>query len=286
MWMAAMRAREAQQDPDHPVGGGFTARQAHSLVAAIGQALNGCMLSREQLASEVGRKEGKWAQDGLNHGWGVLLGPAAYSGLLCFGSSEGAKVNYVRADQWIKDWKWVDEKEALSEVARRYVATYGPVRIQDFSRWFWVTRGTAQKIFDEISDTLEHVEFERKSYWIRKGARMPSRPAGDQIFLLPQYDCYTIGCVPRNRLILDAGRGRILSHGRGRFESATGLPVLIIDGIVSGIWERKQTGKKLIVKVEPFVKLKALQKEKIETRAARFADFLGLNLELAFSKLS
>ncbi len=284
-WMAAMRAREAQHDPDRPVGGGFTARQAHSVSATIGQALDGRMLNREQLAKEVGKKEGKWAEEGLKHGWGVLLGPAAYFGLLCFGPSEGAKVTYVRADRWIKNWKMLDEAEALREVARRYVGAYGPVKPQDFSRWFWVSKETAFRTFEEISDEFEQVEFERKPHWILKGTRFPTRSTNDQIFLLPQYDAYTIGCVPRERLILEEGRRRILSHGRGRFESATGLPIFLVNGQVAGIWERKVLGKKIGIKVEPFIKLNSAQKDKVEKQARRFADFFGVALAFDFGRL-
>ena len=66
------------------------------------------------------------------------------------------------------------------------------------------------------------------------------------LWLLPQYDCYLLGCGPRERIVPEAARPRVNTYGRGRFESATGLPVLLIDGAVAGIWERRgqeQTAK-------------------------------------------
>jgi hypothetical protein len=284
IWMAAMRAREAQHDDVHPVGAGFDSAQAHAVTEAIGAALDGRALTREQLAVEVGRKAGAWAKEGLNSAWGVLLGPAAYSGLLCFGPSEGAKVTFVRTDQWIKNWENADERESLCHVARKYLATYAPARPQDFARWFWLRKEAAEEIFREISRELIEVEFERRTCWMLKNATRTSKPA-ESVFLLPQYDCYTIGCVPRERLILEQGRRRILSHGRGRFESATGLPVLLVDGQVAGIWERKAGGKKIVIKVEPFIKLNSAQKDKVEKQAARFAEFFELQLAFNFGKL-
>lgn len=287
MWMAAMRAREARQGEDQHVGAGFSSAQAHAVAEAIGEALDGRSLTREQLAKDVAKRVGSWAEEGMRSAWGVLLAPAAYSGLLCFGPSEGAKVTFVRADQWIKNWKSLDENDALRQMARKYLSAYGPARSQDFARWFWLDKVSAAKIFQEISGDLVEVEFERHQSWVIKSS-LKEVPAGSHqtIFLLPQYDSYTIGCVPRERLILAQGRPRILSHGRGRFESATGLPVLLVNGQVSGIWSRKATGKKVAIKVESFIKLSAAQKDKVEKQAARFAEFFNLALSFNFGKLS
>lgn len=286
LWMAAMRGRDQQPDAIHGIGEGFTSAQAHAVVDTIGAALDGRVLTREELAVEVGRKLGKWAFQGLSSSWGVLLGPAAYAGLLCFGPSVGAKVTFVRADQWVKGWKNLDEEKSLREVVLRYVATYGPVRPADFSRWFWVSKETSDRLFAESKSKLTEVEFDGQlGYYVTKdfkaGRVKPS------LSLLPQYDTYTLGCVPREKLIAnDAARKRILGYGRGKFESAVGLPVLLIDGQVAGIWERKQTKKKLSIKVEALTKLSADQKSQIESEAQRTCDFLELPYELTFTKLT
>jgi hypothetical protein len=285
-WMAAMRGRDQQPDAIHGTGEGFTSAQAHAVVDAIGAALDGRALTREELSAEVGSKLGRWARQGLASSWGVLLGPAAYAGLLCFGPSQGAKVTFVRADQWVKSWKYVDEEKALREVALRYVATYGPVRPVDFARWFWVSKETAERLFTANKSKLSQVEFDGNAgYYVGKDFK--ASRAKSSLWLLPQYDTYTLGCVPRDKLIAsEAERKRILGYGRGIFESAVGLPVLLIDGQVAGIWERKQTKKKLSIKVEALTKLSADQISQVESEAQRTSDFLELPYELAFTKLT
>ena len=91
---------------------GFTKRKANAVLAAVGQALDGRQLTREELAAEVGRADPR-VRELLGSGWGYLLGPAAARGLLCFGPPRGAKVTFVRADQWLGGWEECDPEEAI-----------------------------------------------------------------------------------------------------------------------------------------------------------------------------
>ena len=75
LWTAALRAVEDEEDA--------------SVTAAIGEALRGRRLTREQLADAVVERVGPEPRERLASGWGWFLGDAAAAGLLCFGSSRG-----------------------------------------------------------------------------------------------------------------------------------------------------------------------------------------------------
>jgi hypothetical protein len=60
--------------------------------------------------------------------------------------------------------------------------------------------------------------------------------------LLPQYDVYVFAAGPRERVVPPAVKPLIFGHGRGRYEGATGLPVLLVDGVVAGMWQREEKG--------------------------------------------
>ena len=111
----------------------------------------------------------------------------------------------------------------------------------------------------------------------------------DSLRLLPQYDCYLLGCGPRERIVPEVARPRVNTYGRGRFDSATGLPVLLIDGAVAGIWERRAPGRKppkaSELRVEVFGQLTARQREQLEAELARIGAFLGVNLALSLGVL-
>jgi hypothetical protein len=292
LWMAAMRARTSLMHPNWYEPAGLDARQAGALLEAIGAVLDGRALTREELASEVASRAGSWARERLASTWGELLSPAAYHGLLCFGPSRGSKVTFVRADLWAGGWQELDPEESLREVLRRYLAAYGPAAHSDFARWFWLQPEHARDLIAALaaSGDLEEVRVEGKSGWmspaaVEVAAALPDEPPAS-LHLLPQYDCYVLGSGLRDTVIPEPARKRIGTYGRGRYEGAAGVPTLLVNGVVSGIWERKLTTRLLKVKVEPFAPLSALQEEQLEAEAARLAAFFGVELSFAVGTLA
>jgi hypothetical protein len=286
LWMAAMRAREALLEQPWYAAAGLDAAQADALLAAIGQALDGRSLTRAELASEVSRLAGAWALEKLASTWGECLSPAAFRGLLCFGPSQGSRVTFVRADQWTAVWQELEPEPALLEVLRRYIAAYGPAAASDFARWFWIKPGDAQGLIERLVGELAPVEIEGSPAWVLANqAEAPNLQAGPPR-LLPQYDCYLLGSYPRERVVPEEARKRFFSYGRGRFEGAVGLPVLLIDGRVAGIWERKRRGKKLEIRVEAFVKLDQAQQAAVEADAGRIGEFLDTSIQFSLGNLA
>src|SRR3989475_8638896 len=103
------------------------------IVGAIREALDGQILTREQLADEVVQllRVSASARKHMLSGWGNLLHPAAEQGYLCFGPSEGSKVTFVRPDQWIGRWSEPSGRDAWRILLRRFFETYGPANHHD-----------------------------------------------------------------------------------------------------------------------------------------------------------
>src|ERR687886_179625 len=92
---------------------GLTREEAEVLITAIPEALDGRMLTREELAQEVGRLVGSEdLGNKLRHSWGALLKPAAFRGHLIFAPSVGQNVRFARPDQWLADWQPVETERA------------------------------------------------------------------------------------------------------------------------------------------------------------------------------
>ena len=104
------------------------------VVAAIGEALTGRQLTREELADAVTERVGPAPREKLASGWGYYLGDAAMANLLCFGPPEGQRVTFVHPEDWLGPQHVWQPQEALREVARRYSETYGPVDVQAVPR--------------------------------------------------------------------------------------------------------------------------------------------------------
>lgn len=286
LWMAALQACAMLREPQWYAAAGLEPEQADALLDAMGEALDRRCLTRQELAEEVTRRVGEWARERLLSSWGEFLTPAAFAGQLCFGPSKGSQVTFVRADQWIGYWQDRDPGEALTEICRRYFAAYGPATPQDFAHWFWLKPGEARRVMASLTDELEEVDLAGYRAWmLATDAREEWEAQFGSLRLLAQYDCYILGCGPRERIVPDAARIRVSTHGRGRFEGATALPVLLIDGVVAGMWERRKRGSRIELRVEPFSQLAPLQHRQLEAEAARLGAFLEMEVALSLGAL-
>jgi hypothetical protein len=293
LWMAAMSEAEALSGQRWYERAGLDAVQGAALLDAIGAALDGLCLTRRELADAVVGEVGDWAQERLLSAWGEFLSPAALAGKLCFGPSAGSQVRFVRADQWIGHWEEHEPRAALVELCRRYIATHGPVTHGDVAHWFRLKPAQARALIEPLAPQLEEVDFLGRRAWLLADDAQDERATGeslpDSLHLLPQYDCYLLGCAPRERIVPEVARPRVNSYGRGRFEGATALPTLLITGSVAGIWERRTQGRKAAaggeLRVETFTPLTTRQRERLDAEAARMGAFLGMNLTLALGAL-
>ncbi len=195
-------------------------------------------------------------------------------------------MTFVRPDQWVSSWQDDDPAEALAEVCRRYLATYGPATHQDFAHWFRLPPEEARRVVAQLCDELEEVTVDgRRAWMLATDAQQEWESEPGLLRLLPQYDGYVLGCGPRDRVVPVAARKRVSTHGRGRFEGAVGLSVLLIDGVVAGIWERRKLGRRIELRVEPFGQLTASQHQQLEAEAARIRTFLGVEVLLSLGTL-
>ena len=131
LWTAARRAVSAL-----PITTPTSPEEIEVVVEAIGDALRGKRLLREELADAVVATVGKAPRERLASGWGYFLGDAAVADRLCFGPPQGQKVTFVHPDDWLGAQPLFEPEAALREVARRYLAAYGPVTHREFRQWF------------------------------------------------------------------------------------------------------------------------------------------------------
>jgi hypothetical protein len=88
---------------------GLTREEAEAMLAAIAEALDGRMLTREELAQEVGRLLGSEELGGkLRDRFGALLKPSAFKGDLLFAPSVGRNVRFAQPDWWLPGWDPAD----------------------------------------------------------------------------------------------------------------------------------------------------------------------------------
>jgi hypothetical protein len=238
--------------------------------AAVWDALDGRCLLREDLAEEVVKRVGPGPRDRL------LSGFAFFQGEVAQGPPQGTKVTFVRPDQWIEGWQEADEQQALREVCRRYLRTYGPARPGDFRGWF-ATRGfkpaDVRALFE--SEDLDEVDVDGHHAFVLAGDTDLAEPQSS-VRLLPEYDVYVMGFREREHLVPKAVREQVASHRRGRYEGPAGVRFLLVDGITAGLWERRKRGRRIELQVAPVRKLTRAERTELDGEAGRIGAFLGL----------
>jgi hypothetical protein len=91
------------------------------------------------------------------------------------------------------------------------------------------------------------------------------------LLLLPYFDSYVVGSHPRDQLFPEKAATRALAPSG----QAGNYPVLLIDGVVAGVWHQRRSGRSIDVTVEPLNRLTAEQRQALETQAERIGKILG-----------
>jgi hypothetical protein len=242
------------------------------LVDAMGAALNGMPMSREELIDKVAKDEPPRVRAALKSGWGGMLKPAARNGLLCFGPSRGQNVTFVRPEEWLGSWRKVDPEDALVGAARRYVHTYGPSTKEDFARWWGNWPGVGVAAWKGLESELATVTVEGyKAQMLASDLKNLPTPSTDlSVQLLPNFDPYLMGHSNRDHLFDPTHRSKV-SRVAGWIS-----PVVLADGRVLGTWSHVGAGKTLRITVEPFKSLPVKVKSEVRARAESIAKALDL----------
>jgi DNA glycosylase AlkZ-like len=268
LWAAARSAVVGGRD--YEVDG---VEDVEEVVAAIGRALRGRRLLREELADAVSAQVGPGPREKLASGWGYYLGDAAIAGALCFGPPAGQKVTFVHPEDWLGPQRAWKPHEALLEVARRYAETYGPVSHREFREWF-TSRSfraeDARALFEELD--------------LPEPAPAPAPRSGRSVRLLPEYDVYVMGFREREHLVPPAVREQVAADGKGRYEGPAGVRFLLVDGITAGLWSRKKGARRIDLNVEPARRLTKAERAGVEAEAERIGAFYGLEPRLTVSR--
>jgi len=269
MWTGALSALPSPA-PTHPEGVRFTPGDAETVIAAIGDALADAELTVDELTEALADRAGPWAVERTMNAfgdkwprWRQLTSTAAHRGMLCFGADRGRKVTYTNPHRWLPAFRPAVGGTALRDLVTRYLHAYGPATPQHFARWLGVSPRYAAGLFGQLAGELDCVELDGEPGWTVAGdTATPSEPHRG-LRLLPYFDPYVVAGQPRDRLYPGAAAARALTPSG----QAGNYPVLLVDGLVGGVWHQRRSGRKLAITVEPLRELTASQRRQLDDEA-------------------
>ncbi|MET9830643.1 winged helix DNA-binding domain-containing protein [Streptomyces sp. NPDC006385] len=287
LWCGALTAIPTGPSP-FPPDVRVTEEQAERIVAAIGDALDGVCLTVEELGEEVVARTGPWAGDRVMEAfqdlwprWRQVMHRAGQSGALCFGPNRGRRVTYTRPPSFDP----LPGQAALRELVRRYLRAYGPATPRHFAKWLAAPAGWAVELFRELAEggEIEEVAFEGAgAAWVVAGdTEFPGGPVRG-VRLLPYFDAYAIAAQPRESLFPGEAYRRALAGGQ-----AGNYPVLLVDGVVAGVWHQRRRGRRTTVTVELIGRrLTARQGRELGEQVERVGEVLEAKAELVVGEVT
>ena len=238
-YLSLMAAARTWEKPAWSRTFGVTPPQMKALGEAVDEVLDGRVLTRQELTAALIEREGfADLAPQLTSGWSAVLKPLAWTGRICQGPAQGARVTFTSPRSWIPDWSGVPEPmEAARTVIPAYLQAHGPATPATFDAW--LTRGVTRKAtlrawFASLDDQLATVEVDGAECSMAAadvGALGRTRSSGE-VRLLAGFDQYVLGPGTGDVRIVAADRRKAVSRTAGWIS-----PVVVHRGRVVGVWE-------------------------------------------------
>jgi Winged helix DNA-binding domain len=238
---------EALQPPDEraleavllrAAPGDFEAAREKAVVA-VGEALDGRVLSRdalhEELRSRLPAELLPWCEPcQSHHARRGLLTVAALEGRLCIAGREGRQNTFARTDQWI-----ALQPPDRAELVRRYLHHLGPSTAADFAAWAGIAPSHARALLDTVE--LARVG---KAFLLAEDVPVYEHPP-------PARGVRLLG--PGDPLLTARDKEHLIADKelRKKVWRPVGSPGVVLgDGAVKGLWRARKQGRRLSIETE------------------------------------
>lgn len=213
-------------------------------------------------------------------GWGMDVMGLAFKGRLCV-IGRGAEQKFCSVDDspvagpaGTDGECFPNSDAALHELLRRYLRSYGPATLKDFSHWTGVPIGVWRHAVDALGEEVEAVEIEGLS-GRRYALRAASTPQGNlpKVRLLAKFDPLILAHHDKRLFFGKEEHRKAVFRAAGQVEAT-----VLAGGEVAATWRMKTSAKGLSIAVEPLRRLSKPQRAALDREADRLARALDTHL--------
>ncbi|TDD36299.1 winged helix DNA-binding domain-containing protein [Actinomadura sp. KC06] len=209
--------------------------------AATGALADGAILTREELTAAVVEETGSGhLAEVLGSGWGTLLKPLAWWGVLCHGPSQGTRVTFASPEWWLPGWTGLPSvEEAARTAVHAYLGAHGPATPDMFDNWLMRKLNRKRDVkawFAAAEDGLSTIDVDGVQMYVLDEHRdeLLNTAPSTSVRLLGAFDQYVLGAGTSAVYLIPAERRKEVSRTGGWIS-----PVVLYEGRVAGVWEAK-----------------------------------------------
>jgi len=217
---------------------GATPADLEAIAEVAREVLDGAALTREELTEAVVARTGsEHLRETLGSGWGTLLKPLAWWGVLCHGPARGGRVTFTSPGFDALP----PVEEAARVVLRAYLGAHGPATPPMFDNWLMrrmSRKSDVRRWFAALEDELSAVDVEGEEMYALTSdldELLETEPSS-AVRLLGPFDQYVLGPGTDAAPLIPPDRRREVSRAAGWI-----APVVLHRGRVAGTWD-PQTG--------------------------------------------
>jgi hypothetical protein len=197
-----------------------------------------------------------------------LMFCAELDGIVCSGEIRNKEQTYALLSERVPVLEKIDRDEALSRLARKYFTSHGPASERDFAWWSGLSLGDSRRAIEMIKSGFISENVGEVTYW-SPDSWVPLSSDTSAVHLLPAFDEYIIAYRDRSAsLVFEHHKKAVSDNGIFR-------PVVVINGIVRGVWKRTIKRDTVLIELSLFHPVNKKEMRGIEKAAEKYGKFLG-----------
>jgi hypothetical protein len=262
---------------------GMTPERIERLRVAAREALDGKVLTRDELVEAVTRKPGlEDIGEALRSSWGTVFKPLAWQGDLCFGPSQGNRATFMLPAAASARWAGLPDPDDAAPIAiGAYLGAYGPASVDAFGNWLaggWFGKRRLRALFEALGDRLVQVEVDGEPLYVLEQhlEELASAKPTESVRLLGGFDQYVLGPGTGDGHVVPPARRAAVSRQAGWIS-----PVVVAGGVVRGTWELD--GRHM--RIGWFRETGVVPRRALEAEVARLAAILDRDLRGTIARI-
>lgn len=200
---------------------------------------------------------------------------AELDGIICSGIIKGNKLTYTLLSERVPNKKTLTREESLAELAKRYFSSHGPATLHDFAWWSGLSLTDSRKALEFVKNGFISETIGAEKYWLNDSFSINNFNK-TSVHLLAAYDEFLISYRDRSAsLSLTHNKKTVSDNGIFR-------PVVVINGLVSGLWKRILKKDKVVIHVDLFQPQNKTVAGLINEKIYKYGLFLNKPIEFRY----